>query len=120
MRGKVAALQETIEYAFDGEKKEKAPTSTPRFRTEIHCRAYPFMTITYSQTQVTRGREAVHERLVKLIKEFGTICGEVIRQKDEAALVEFLSFLNALNEAVKTAERDVEEALRDLRQRTVH
>jgi len=62
----------------------------------------------------------VHERLVKLIKEFGTICGEVIRQKDEAALVEFLNFLGALKEAVKTAERDVEKALRDLKQKTVH
>jgi len=62
----------------------------------------------------------VREALEKLIEEFGTFCGDAIRRKDEARLTEFQDFLGALKQAIRVAERDVENALREVRQETVH
>ena len=62
----------------------------------------------------------MQKALEKLIGEFETFCREAIRRKDEARLTEFQDFLVALKQAINTAERDVEKALRDLRQERLH
>jgi hypothetical protein len=44
----------------------------------------------------------------------------VIGQKDEEILASFMGFLQALKQAVESAEADAEQAMRELRGETVH
>jgi hypothetical protein len=63
---------------------------------------------------------AVLDILAEFMTKLGTLSTAVIGQKDEEILASFMGFLQALKQAVESAEADAEQAMRELRGETVH